>query len=444
MTRKIFRSILFAALCMLPASLVIILGGLYSYYRSIQETQLRDELRLAAYGVEGTGRAYLERLTDWDGLPPAVADYRFTWIARDGAVLYDTFADAETLENHRTRPEVREALAQGESTGVRYSSTLMEKTLYYARALSDGTVLRISVIQVTAFALALGMLQPILIVGLIAVVLSALLASWLSRRIIKSLNRMDLDHPLDNDAYEELLPLLQRIHEQHQQTAADRSRREFTANVSHELKTPLQSILGSAELLENGLVRPEDVPQFAGRIHSETARLVALVEDIIRLSQLDEGASMQWEAVDLYELAEEAVSGLRDMAEAKRVQLSLMGEHTVVNGVRGILYDMIRNLCDNAVTYNVEGGSVEISVSTDGQTAIVSVKDTGIGIPAEYQSRVFQRFFRVDKSRSKSSGGTGLGLAIVKHAAQYHHGEITLHSEVGRGTTIMVTIPMLQ
>ena len=553
MTKKIFRSILLAAVSVLLASLVIIMGCLYDYYRNVQEKQLRDELRLASYGVEAGGSGYLEQLASPYRFA-SVADCRLTWIAADGKVLFDTHVPAAEMENHAGRAEVKEALAEGESGGVRYSETLTERTLYYAQRLTDGTILRISISQLTVFALAMGMLQPILLTAILAVILSALLARRMAKRIVAPLNRLDLDKPLENDAYEELSPLLGRIHQQHrqieaqlrelrrkteefeqitenmseglvlldrkgvilsinpaaraifhassacvgqdflvvdrdheinlaiqtalegghsevramrnnrevqfdisritadgaaagtvllafdvtEQAAAERSRREFTANVSHELKTPLQSILGSAELLESGLVKQGDVPRFVGVIRTEAARLVTLVEDIIHLSQLDEGTAPEKEQVNLLELADSAASALREQAEERRISLSVTGEGAVVNGVRGFLYEMFYNLIDNAIKYNIDGGRVEVSVSAGDAGTTVSVKDTGIGIPPEYQARVFERFFRVDKSRSKASGGTGLGLSIVKHIAQYHHAEIRLQSGVGAGTNIEV------
>ena len=554
MTKKIFRSILLAAVSVLLASLVIIMGCLYDYYRNVQEKQLRDELRLASYGVEADGLDYLEQLASPYRFP-STADFRLTWIAADGEVLFDTHVPAAEIENHAGRAEVKEALAEGESGGVRYSETLTERTLYYAQRLTDGTILRISISQLTVFALAMGMLQPILLTAILAVILSALLARRMAKRIVAPLNRLDLDKPLENDAYEELSPLLGRIHQQYrqieaqlrelrrkteefeqitenmseglvlldrkgvilsinpaaraifhassacvgqdflvvdrdheinlaiqtalegghsevramrndrevqfdisritadgaaagtvllafdvtEQAAAERSRREFTANVSHELKTPLQSIMGSAELLDNGLVKQEDLPQFVGVIRTEAARLVALVEDIIHLSQLDEGIAPAKEEVNLLELADSAASALREQAEKRHISLSATGESAKISGVRGFLYEMLYNLIDNAIKYNIDGGKVEVAVSA-GDTAItVSVKDTGIGIPPEYQARVFERFFRVDKSRSKASGGTGLGLSIVKHIAQYHHAEIRLQSGIGRsGTNIEV------
>lgn len=557
MAKKIFRSILLAAAVVLLANLVIIMGCLYNYFMSLQEQQLRDELRLAAYGVEENGLEYLERLTDRDYRYTWKPDYRLTWVASDGTVLFDTADSAENMENHGDRIEIREAFAGGESSSIRYSSTLTERTLYYARALNDGTVLRISVSQVTVFALTLMTLQPIMVVGVLAVILSAVLARRMAKRIVRPLNRLDLEHPLENDAYEELAPLLRRIHQQGQQISAqiqnlqkktdefaqitdhmreglvlldrnemilsinpaaqqifgaetscsgqgfltvDRNhdlnlaiqkalesghseirierkgreyqtdisriesgdavvgtvllafdvteaalaecnRREFTANVSHELKTPLQSILGSAELLKNGLVRQEDIPDFSSLIYTEVARLVALVEDIIHLSQLDEGVTLARESVDLYDTAESVADVLQDVAVGKNVSIAVTGEHVQINGVPGFVYEMIYNLCDNAIKYNVEGGAVEVAVSGGEQGAELSVRDTGIGIPIQYQSRVFERFFRVDKSRSKASGGTGLGLSIVKHIAQYHGAVIELQSVVGSGTTVAVTFP---
>ena len=558
MTKKIFRSILIASSAVLLASLVIVMGCLYDYFGVVQEYQLKDELRLAAYAVEENGRDYFDKLTARDYRYQWEPDYRLTWIASDGAVLFDTADHAEGMENHADRIEVREAFTSGESSSVRYSSTLTQRTFYYARLLNNGTVLRISVSRATLLALVLAMLQPILLVAVLAIILSAILASWMAKRIVRPLNSLDLEHPLENDAYEELTPLLRRIHQQRQQivaqvrnlqektdefeqitghmkeglvlldntgkilsinpaarqifgvekdfhgrgfltvdrdqtlylaiqtaledghseiraerngrefqfdvsgiesdgvvigaamlafdvtqqAAAERSRREFTANVSHELKTPLQSILGSSELLENGLVRPEDIPRFSGVIHTEAARLVSLVEDIIHLSQLDEGIAPAREAVDLLETAKNAAAALEGSAAKKKVQVSVTGEQVRISGVPGFLYEMIYNLCDNAIKYNVEGGRVDISVERGEQEAVVTVKDTGIGIPADCQDRVFERFFRVDKSRSKASGGTGLGLSIVKHIAQYHHADIGLYSEPGRGTTVSVLFPL--
>lgn len=555
MTKKIFRSILCVAAAVLLANLIIVMGCLYEYFGSVQDKQLMDELRLAACAVEENGQEYLERLTGQDYRYTWMPNYRLTWIASDGTVLFDTLDAEETMENHADRIEVREAFAKGESSSVRYSTTLMERTLYYARALNNGTVLRISVRQATVLALVLVMLQPILIVAVFAVGLSGALAHWMAKKIVRPLDTLDLDHPLDNDTYEELTPLLRRIQQQRGQinaqlrelrtktdefeqitksmneglvlldakgtvlsinpaaekvfgadhscirqnflmvdrsrelsqailealehghsemqlersgrefqfdvsriesegvvigtvllafdvterAFAERNRREFTANVSHELKTPLQSITGSAELLENGLVKSEDMPHFISLIRMEAARLVTLVEDIIHLSQLDEGIALGKEPVNLLEIADSVTAALLERAEKRHISISVTGENVIVNGVRSFLHEMLYNLIDNAIKYNADGGKVEVSVSTSNATTTISVKDTGIGIPPEYQSRVFERFFRVDKSRSKASGGTGLGLSIVKHIAQYHHADLDLCSEVGKGTTVSIT-----
>ena len=549
MTKKIFHSILLVAGAVLLASLLFIMGCLYEYFGSVEEKQLRDELELASVAVERGGEDYLSSISS--------ERYRLTWISPDGTVLYDTVTGTESLESHADREEVREALVSGEGESTRYSSTILQKTMYCARRLTDGSVLRISVSRATAGVLLIGMVQPILIVVIVALILSAVLARRLSRRIVRPLNELDLEHPLENDAYEELSPLLGRISHQHRQIdeqmreleqqrtefsqitgsmreglvlldekervlsinpaacrlfdadercigqdfltldrshdirlaiadamaqghgearaerggrvwqfdvsrilsgtaavgavllafditereTAEQNRREFTANVSHELKTPLQGIIGSAELLENGMVQPDDVPRFVGHIRKEAQRLVTLIGDIIRLSQLDEGDEMPRETVDLLTLSQEAADDLASAAEQKNVTVSVTGESTCVSGVRRLLYEVIYNLCDNGVKYNVEGGSVSVRVGTEDGKAVVSVADTGIGIAPEHQGRIFERFYRVDKSHSKASGGTGLGLSIVKHAVQYHHGTVELQSEKGKGTTIRILLP---
>lgn len=549
MTKKIFQSILLVAGAVLLASLLIIMGFLYDYFGGVEENQLRDELSLAAAAVEDGGTDYLSQLT---------ADrYRLTWIAADGSVLYDTKTDAESLENHASRAEVSQALTTGTGESTRYSSTLMEKTMYYAQRLADGTVLRISISRATVGMIAVGMIQPLLIVLIVALILSGLLARRLSRRIVDPLNSLDLEHPLDNDAYEELSPLLKRIHHQHveiqtqlrelhertdeftqitgsmreglvlldehgsilsinaaaqalfgadaqcvgrdfltiersheisaaiqaaagdghsevraeragrvyqsdisritsdgkflgtvilafditEQEFAERNRREFTANVSHELKTPLQGIIGSAELIENGMVKPDDLPRFVGHIHAEAARLVTLIDDIIRLSQLDEGDAMPTEPVDLLAVSQEAMENLQDAAAARGVTVGVTGQPAVIPGVRRLIYEIVYNLCDNAIKYNRDSGRVDVTVAADADGSSITVADTGIGIAPEHQGRVFERFYRVDKSHSKASGGTGLGLSIVKHAVQYHHGRIELESTPGTGTTIRVVFP---
>ena len=552
MTKKIFHSILLVAGAVLLASLFVITGALYEYFGIIQKKQLKDELSLAAVSVEQQGGDFLKRLSP--------DRYRITWINTEGNVIYDTRTDAESLENHADRTEIKQALKDGYGESIRYSSTLLEKTIYCAQRLTDGSVLRISVSQATIGVLVLGILQPILIVLIAALVLSGMLAKRLSKRIVEPLNSLDLEHPLDNDSYEELSPLLNRINRQHNQITAqmrelkkrtdqfaqitasmneglvlldnrgcilsinpaaieifgaepscvgqdflsvDRShdmsvaiqaalkdghseihagrkgfiyqfdisriaadgetagvvilafditeketaeqnRREFTANVSHELKTPLQGIIGSAELIENGMVKPEDMSRFVGHIRLEAQRLVTLIGDIIRLSQLDEGGDMPRENVDLLSVASTVADDLLPSADGQGISIAVEGSPANVYGVKRLLYEIVYNLCDNAIKYNRQGGSVKISTVSEGGFSSVTVSDTGIGIAPEYQNRIFERFFRVDKSHSKSSGGTGLGLSIVKHAVQYHHGKIELTSAPGKGTSITVSFPAIQ
>ena len=553
MTKKIFQSIFLVAGAVLLASLLIIMGFLYSYFGGVEENQLRDELSLASAAVESSGTDYLSQLT--------AGRCRLTWIAADGSVLYDTRTDAESLENHASRAEVSQALSTGTGESTRYSSTLLEKTMYYAQRLTDGTVLRISISRATVGMIAVGMLQPLLLVLIVALILSGMLARRLSRRIVDPLNSLDLEHPLDNDAYEELSPLLKRIHHQHveirtqlrelrektdeftqitgsmreglvlldehgdilsinaaaqalfgadaqcvgrdfltiersheisaaiqaaaddghsevraeragriyqfdisriasdgkpigtvilafditEQEFAERNRREFTANVSHELKTPLQGIIGSAELIENGMVKPEDVPRFSERISAESQRMISLVEDIIKLSHLDEGAGdMQWQTADVGELAAQELRTAEPAAERAGVKLesdmSGLGERMLYT-VPPLLSTVMYNLLDNAIKYNRAGGSVRLTLRGDGEETVLSVADTGIGIPPEARERVFERFYRVDKSRSKEVGGTGLGLSIVKHAAAVLGAKVSLESTLGEGTTVTVRLP---
>ncbi len=549
MTKRIFRSVFLCAMAVLLASLVIIMGVLYSYFTGIAEAQLHSSLLLAAEGVEDGGTGYLSGL---DG-----SSQRLTWIAADGSVIYDTQV-ADEMENHLEREEVRSALETGFGESVRYSTTLTERNIYYAMLLSDGSVLRISVSQLSVLSLLIGMLQSIVIVAILAAVISGLLAAALAKRIVGPLNELDLDDPMSNNAYDELAPLLTQIDRQHKkidaqlkelkrsrdefnqitsnmreglvllgrddtiisinpaaqtlfdtdescvgrgfltlersadvsrairsarengsgglqlvrsdrifridvsrtdedgaasglvllafdmtdQYMAEQSRREFTANVSHELKTPLQTILGSAELLENGLVKQEDVPRFLAHIRAEASRLVSLISDIIRLSQLDEGSEMAFEPVELRELARSEAALLEPVAAERGITIHVEGGPLPVPGVRQLFHEIVGNLLDNAIKYNREGGSVTLTLSESGGRALLSVADTGIGIPYKDQSRVFERFYRVDKSRSKKGGGTGLGLSIVKHAVQYLGGSITLQSIPGEGTEITVSLPM--
>lgn len=550
MTKRIFKAICIVAISVFTASLAIVMGILYGYLSGSRTEQLKIETDMCAGGVEAGGMDYINSL-DTSG-------WRLTWIAEDGTVLYDSETDSSQMENHNEREEVKEARKNGYGESVRYSTTLTERQMYCAKLLDDGMVLRLSDSQYTWWTILLSMMQPILFIVTVAVAISLLLAFRLSKNIVKPLNSLNLDSPLENSAYPELEPLLSRLAAQQHQlklqaselerkrneflTATDKMmegivllsdkgellsinaaasrllgvspycvgkdilllnnsyemqelvhraltgehtettlpfggsdyqinatpvmsdgkvagaalvifdvtekekaeqiRREFTANVSHELKTPLQSISGCAELLSNGMVKPEDVPEFSHRIYSESQRLISLVEDIIGLSRLDEGAEdMQRTNVDLHKLAETAIDSLSNAAKEAGVTLELCGDGAEVYGIPQLLGTIVYNLCDNAIKYNRRGGSVTVTTENGAGGVTLTVSDTGIGIPKDQQDRIFERFYRVDKSHSKDVGGTGLGLSIVKHAALLHNATVTVDSTPGAGTTFTVFFP---
>lgn len=545
MTKRIFRSIFTVAAVILLASFVLITGVLYEYFSNKQVDQLNMQTHLAAQGLEAAGEDYL---SDMD-----ISGCRLTWIAADGTVLYDSQAEQSGMENHADREEVRQALKTGHGESMRYSTTLMERQLYSADRLSDGTVVRISDTQYTPLTLILGMIQPVIIIALIALLLSMLLASRMAKRIVKPLNEMSLDNAEKIETYPELAPLTDKLKSQQNQlreqekelrrrrdefdaatgsmteglvllneqgsvlsinkaatkaldigrycigkdiralseeprlretvekalggehgeahitlggvsyrlyaspvTSGDRVagaallmldttekekaeqlRREFSANVSHELKSPLHTISGCAELLANGIVKPEDVPHFLSQIQSESKRMIALIEDIIKLSHLDEDAEdMQREDVDLLSVARREAGNLSQAAEDAGVTLTVSGESAVINGIPQLLAAIVHNLCENAIKYNHPGGFARVNVRREGKKTLLTVEDDGIGIPPEEQQRIFERFYRVDKSHSKEVGGTGLGLSIVKHAAALHNARISVVSAPDRGTTI--------
>lgn len=449
MTKRIFRTILLVALGVFTASALLFLSVLYDYFSALQQNQLKIQTELAARGVEAGGRQYLESLT--------AGQYRITWIAADGSVLYDSVTSPGEMENHLARQEVMDALSGGYGASTRTSATLTQRYLYSARLLPDGTVLRLSIAQSSLLTLMLGMLQPVAAICVVAVALSVILAHRLSKSIVSPLNRLDLDHPTENCGYPELSPLLGRIGSQQQQLKgqaaalqqkqaaldkAEQLRREFTANVSHELKTPLHAISGYAELLQTGMAGPADIAPFAGKIYGEAQRMVRLVEDVLNLAHLDEGAKdMRWEALDLHDTAAQALHSLEPTAKAAGISLHLEGQPAPLRGVPQLLHSIVYNLCDNAIKYNHPGGSVRVRTAVEEGNALLTVSDTGIGIPPDQQERIFERFYRVDKSRSKEAGGTGLGLSIVKHAVIIHHGEITLYSSPEAGTTVTVRFP---
>lgn len=550
MTKRIFRAIFLVAVSIFLASVVLFMAVLYRYFSNVQHRQLKMQTDLASKGVADEGLQYFE---DFE-----IKDYRITWIGIDGNVIYDSVSDIDKMENHLEREEIKEALDTGYGESSRYSSTLTERYLYSARRLPDGTVLRLSIAQNTLLVLMFGMLQPLCIIFAIAIVMSFVLAFRISKNIVKPLNELNLDEPLNNDGYDEISPLLRRIDMQQRQIrkqseelrqkrnefdtvtrgmtegivllnskgtilsinhaasellGADSSsvgkdilsvnrsleltellhsagngqydekvmefgngkyqlsvspvfsddevsgiallllnvtekekneqmRREFTANVSHELKTPLHTISGSAELMANGIVKQSDMMSFSKQIYTESQRMIRLIDDIIKLSHLDEGAEdMKREEVDLYALADETVQSLMPEAKAADVDIKLHGGTVNIYGIPQLIQGIIYNLCDNAIKYNRKDGTVSVEVRDEESFVSLSVADTGIGIPAEHQERIFERFYRVDKSHSKEIGGTGLGLSIVKHAARLHSAEIELHSVEDEGTTVKVKFP---
>ncbi len=550
MTKRILRSILLVAVLVLAASTGATLGILYYHFGGQLEEELRREASYLSVSVEKEG------IEAFDDLP-ADAE-RVTYIDTDGTVLFDNRADENGMENHGDREEVKEALEQGSGRAVRNSDTLSQRTLYYALRLSDGKVLRVSSTQYNIPGLLGGMIQPLLIILILMAALSAWIAYRVSRGIVEPINQLDLDHPEDNQVYDEIAPLLTKINRQQKQIRreiadakrqqeefsiitenmeegfvildvhtevlsynssalkllgaeesrerrsilamnrsqefqriveqvlsgrhvitmlelGDRScqiaanpvfhenevsgavllildvtermkgeqmRREFTANVSHELKTPLTSISGFAEIISDGFVKPEDTRKFAGRIFKEAQRLITLVNDVIKISQLDEGKlPYEREETDLYELCREILRRMEERASAAGVHLYLKGPHKKITTVQTILDEVLNNLCDNGIKYNKKGGNLTVTIEEgEGETRI-SVEDQGIGIPAEDQKRVFERFYRVDKSHSKAIGGTGLGLSIVKHGAMYLGAEVKVESTLGKGSTFTLVLP---
>lgn len=550
MTKKIFKSTVLVSASVLILGIAFVLGILYQYFGKQLDTELAREASYLAYGVEQQGEEYLQQLKNTDS--------RITYIGEDGTVIYDNEADAAEMENHKDREEFQEALATGAGEAQRMSSTLSEKTVYYAKRLSDNSVLRVSSTQYSAFALVLQLIQPVLCIIFVMLILAGVFASKIAGKIVEPINELDLEKPDENEIYEEVAPLLGKINRQNRQIrtqleearrnqeefsiitenmqegllvidsytmilsgnssawkifqvdkpgtgrsvySLDRNedfrkvietvlegkhgsallhldnefvqlianpvnrdgktvgavlllmnetekvqrenlRREFSANVSHELKTPLTSISGFAEIIQDGFVKEEDVKKFAGRIYKEAQRLIQLVEDTIRISQLDEGENpYEWENIDLYTVAKDVCGNLNEAAKKKNVHLYIEGERLICRTVRPILEEILYNLCDNGIKYNKDNGIVSILIKDLGNEVQLSVEDNGIGIPREDRKRVFERFYRVDKSHSKEIGGTGLGLSIVKHGVTFLGGTLNLVSEVDKGTEITVTLP---
>lgn len=548
MTKKIFRTTLSASLGIVLVTILMIMGFLYNYFNRIQREQLRTQTALASQGISFEGKDYFENLK--------TSNVRITWVDNKGQVLYDTQSDAKHMKNHANRQEIKEAIKSGYGESTRWSATLTEKSIYAAQRLNNGTIVRLSVAQQTIFYLLLGMMSPLAIIILLAIILSVLIARYIAKKVSEPLNNIDLDHPLSNDSYEEITPLLRRLdsHQakiQHQklllqkrqkefdtiiskikegmillddqarivsinaealklfqinddwhgrfmmevsrdltlkdlidqglkgkkkeanidiennhyrvlvrpttdnnrvtglvvllfdvtdQLQMEQLQREFTANVSHELKTPLHVISGYSELLANQMVPNEEVPQFAAKIHKESERLVKLAEDIINLSHLDEQEKLPQETVNLYDLTQKVLEGLQAKADKKHIQINFNGEEAILRGNPVLLNSLVYNLCDNAITYNHEKGQVNVTLKNSPDTITLEVSDTGLGIAEKDKKRIFERFYRVDKSRSKIVGGTGLGLSIVKSALDFHNGSIKVDSHLGQGTTMTVLL----
>ena len=550
MTKKIFKSIMFVCALVLTVGLAAVMGILYSNFDGQMRKELSKEAAYLAYGVEQQGVDYLKNIKDKSA--------RITYIDQDGTVLFDNEADVSEMKNHSDRTEFQKAEKYGAGESSRYSDTLSEKTIYYALRLKDGTVLRVSGTQDSVLALVENLIFPLCGLLCLMLILSGIMASAISKRIVKPINELDLESPEENRIYEELSPLLSKIHRQNREIqnqlelakqqqeefalitenmqeglividkytmilsanssawnlfhmdrgcqgesvyCLDREeefrhaieqvlsgehtelvlklngsdiqlianpvirdkktegavvllvnvteklereslRREFSANVSHELKTPLTSISGFAEIMQSGLVKCEDIPQFAGRIYKEAQRLLQLVEDVIQISQLDEEkTSYTWEPVDVYQGCKNAFESLKEKAKRLNVHLYICGEYMKMEAVRTLLEEAVYNVCDNAIKYNRNEGSVSVFLTQTAQEIQIVVKDTGVGIPKEDQDRVFERFYRVDKSHSKEIGGTGLGLSIVKHAVGALKGSVILRSEEGNGTEICMKFP---
>ena len=550
MTKKIFKSIMFVCALVLAVGLAAVMGILYSNFDGQMRKELSKEAAYLVYSVEQQGVDYLKNIKDKSA--------RITYIDQDGTVLFDNEADVSEMKNHSDRTEFQKAEKYGAGESSRYSDTLSEKTIYYALRLKDGTVLRVSGTQDSVLALVENLIFPLCGLLCLMLILSGIMASAISKRIVKPINELDFESPKENQVYEELSPLLSKIHRQNREIqnqlelakqqqeefalitenmqeglividkytmilsanssawnlfhmdrvcqgesvyCLDREeefrhaieqvlsgehtelvlklngsdiqlianpvirdkktegavvllvnvteklereslRREFSANVSHELKTPLTSISGFAEIMRGGLVKCEDIPQFAGRIYKESQRLLQLVEDVIQISQLDEEkTSYVWEPVDVYQVCKNAFESLKEKAKRLNVHLYICGERMKMEAVRTLLEEAVYNVCDNAIKYNRNDGSVSVFLTQTAQEIQIVVKDTGVGIPKEDQDRVFERFYRVDKSHSKEIGGTGLGLSIVKHAVGALKGSVILRSEEGNGTEITLRFP---
>ena len=439
LTFAIFKSTFLLGSLVYFLCAIMFISNLYNYF----EQQIFNELENEATFIEDFILNH-----QYDEIRNFDTKNRITLIHKNGEVFFDNKVDIQEMENHFTREEILGALQNKQAKVARFSSTMTEKTLYYAKLLSNQDILRISCNQHSVAVLVLGMSQSLLIMFVIAIIICAIIAKFVSKKIVEPLNKINLENPENSNVYQELKPFTHRISEENFEKAQrEELRQQFSANVSHELKTPLTSISGFAEILKNGGTDEQTTKDFANTIYEETQRMISLVNDIIKLSKLDEKSiSQEKEEINLTELSKEVITPLLPVAEKKNVKIDLEAENQVfINGVRSVIFEMIYNLVENAIKYNKNDGKVIVKVSkisenpsSKKQTVVLSVSDTGIGIPKNEQERIFERFYRIDKSRSKESGGTGLGLSIVKHGAKYHNAKVTLSSQEGKGSTFTI------
>lgn len=438
MKKKInIRFIMIAAL----AIVVTALSAMLVYYNILKE-QVFGDLKAYAHVIELLNIDDLAVEIEKDPYNPIDDDLRITLIGTDGEVLYESLLNKDEMDNHNERPEIIEAREKGEGEAVRYSATSGTHTFYYAERLQNGNVLRIGRDSVSVNRIMVNTLVIVLVIALCILFVCMGISHYLTKKLVEPIEKLATNIMLvdENNVYEEIRPFVNTIKEQHVNIINNAQlRQEFTANVSHELKTPLTAISGYAELIGNGMTGKEDTIRFSNEIHSNANRLLSLINDIIKLSELDEADhQMEMERIDLYKLAENCVQMMQVTAEKQGIRLTLQGESAMTMANKGLMDEVFYNLCSNAIRYNKPGGSVTVTVGTKDERPFLSVADTGIGIPKECQERVFERFYRVDKSRSKSTGGTGLGLAIVKHIVAQHNAALHLDSELGEGTTIEI------
>ena len=423
------------------AIVVTALSAMLVYYNILKE-QVFGDLKAYAHVIELLNIDDLAAGIEKDPYNPIDDDLRITLIGTDGEVLYESLLNKDEMDNHNERPEIIEAREKGEGEAVRYSATSGTHTFYYAERLQNGNVLRIGRDSVSVNRIMVNTLVIVLVIALCILFVCMGISHYLTKKLVEPIEKLATNIMLvdENNVYEEIRPFVNTIKEQHINIINNAQlRQEFTANVSHELKTPLTAISGYAELIGNGMTGKEDTIRFSNEIHSNANRLLSLINDIIKLSELDEADhQMEMERIDLYKLAENCVQMMQVTAEKQGIRLILQGESTMVMANKGLMDEVFYNLCSNAIRYNKPGGSVTVTVGTKDEHPFLSVADTGIGIPKECQERVFERFYRVDKSRSKSTGGTGLGLAIVKHIVAQHNAALHLDSELGEGTTIEI------